>query len=160
MADHSSGVRSISVAPEPFDGPDSQALRREVEAELIDRYGGDQEKGVKPNEFDVAAFLVARDTEGRALGCGALRPHADGVAEIKRMYVRPAARGKGVSRVLLAALEDAARERGFHTIRLETGTMQPEAMALYAGAGYVPITGFGAYADHPASRCFERRLAS
>ena len=159
MADHSAHVRSISVAPEPFDAPDSRVLRREVEAELIARYGGDQEEGVKPSRFDVATFLVARDTDGRAVGCGALRPHRDGVAEVKRMYVRPDARGRGVSRVLLAALEDAARDRGFHTIRLETGTEQPEAMALYAGAGYVPIEGFGAYADHPASRCFERRLA-
>ena len=159
MADRFPRVRLISVAPEPFDAPDSRALRREVEAELIDRYGGDQEEGVKPNRFDVATFLVARDPGGRAVGCGALRPHGDGVAEIKRMYVRPAARGQGVSRLLLAALEDAARERGFDTLRLETGTEQPEAMALYAGAGYVPIEGFGAYADHPASRCFERRLA-
>jgi GNAT superfamily N-acetyltransferase len=60
--------------------------------------------------------------------------------------------------VLLAALEDEARARGFEVIRLETGTMQPEAMALYASAGYREIEGFGAYADHPASRCFERRL--
>ena len=94
----------------------------------------------------------------KAVGCGALRELGDGAAEIKRMYVRPHARGAGVSRRLLAALEDEARRRGLGTIRLETGTGQPEAMALYAGAGYTEIEGFGDYAGHPASRCFERRL--
>src|SRR5205823_1175821 len=72
MADHSPPVRSISVAPEPFDAPESRTLRREVEVEMVDRYGGDQEQGVKPNRFDVATFLVARDPAGRAVGCGAL----------------------------------------------------------------------------------------
>jgi len=159
MADRSPRVRLISVASEPFEAPDSRALRREVEDELIDRYGGDTEEGVKPNSFDVVTFVVARDHAGEAVGCGALRPHADGVAEIKRMYVRPHARGRGVSRVVLAALEDEARARGFAVIRLETGTMQPEAMGLYASAGFEPIEGFGAYAGHPEQRCFERRLA-
>jgi GNAT superfamily N-acetyltransferase len=158
MADHSELAHPVSVAPEPFDAPDSRALRGEVERELVTRYEGDHEGGVKPNRFDVVAFIVARDGDGRAVGCGALRPLADGVAEIKRMYVRPHARGAGVSRLLLAALERAALTRGFTTIRLETGTRQPEAMGLYATAGYEEIEGFGAYADHPDSRCFEREL--
>jgi GNAT superfamily N-acetyltransferase len=158
MADHSALAHPVSVAPEPFDAPDSRELRREVEGELLRRYGADAEEGVKPHRWDVAAFLVARDAEGRAVGCGALRPLAGGVAEIKRMYVRPLARGAGLSRTLLAALEDEARSRGFTMIRLETGTKQPEAMGLYAAAGYREIEGFGAYADHPESRCFERAL--
>ena len=61
------------------------------------------------------------------------------------MYVVPAARGRGVSKVVLAALEDAARERGWTTLCLETGPRQPEAIALYSGAGYRPTTAFGAY---------------
>jgi len=125
----------------------------------MERYAADAEPGVKPSAWDVTAFLVARDGDGRAVGCGALRALADGAVEIKRMYVRPHARGTGVSRLLLAALEDEARARGFGVIRLETGIRQPEAMALYAGAGYREIEGFGFYAGHPASRCFERELA-
>ncbi len=159
MADHLPRVRSISVAVEPFDGPDSRALRAELGADLIARYGGDSEPGVKPAAWDVTAFLVARDRTGEAIGCGALRALTDGAAEVKRMYVRPHARGAGVSRALLGALEDEARARGFEVIRLETGIRQPEAMRLYASAGYTEIEGFGDYAGHPASRCFERRLA-
>ena len=77
------------------------------------------------------------------------------------MYVVPAARGRGVSKVVLAALEDAARERGWTTLRLETGPRQPEAIALYAGAGYRPIGPYGAYAhdsDAGDSLFFERVL--
>ena len=102
--------------------------------------------------------MVARDGAGEAVGCGALRELGDGAAEIKRMYVRPNARGAGVARRLLAALEEQARRRGLGMIRLETGAGQPEAMALYASAGYTEIQGFGDYAGHPASRCFERKL--
>jgi GNAT superfamily N-acetyltransferase len=104
---------------------------------------------------------VARDGDGTALGCGALRALGDGVAEVKRMYVVPAARGRGVSRAVLGALEDAARERGWTTLRLETGPRQPEAIGLYVSAGYGPIQAFGAYAGDPAaeeSLFFERVL--
>jgi GNAT superfamily N-acetyltransferase len=159
MADRSPRVRLISVASEPFDAPDSRALRRELGADLMARYERDAEPGFKPSAWDVAVFLVARGDAGEPVGCGALRALGDGAAEIKRMYVRPPARGAGVARALLAALEEEARSRGFGVIRLETGTRQPEAMALYASAGYTEIEGFGDYAGHPASRCFERELA-
>jgi GNAT superfamily N-acetyltransferase len=92
---------------------------------------------------------VARDDEGTALGCGALRALGDDVAEVKRMYVVPAARGRGVSKAVLAALEDAAREHGWTTLRLETGPLQPDAIGLYTSAGYRPIGAFGAYVGHP-----------
>ncbi len=158
MADHSPPAHPISVAVEPFEAADSRALRGELGADLMARYAGHAEPGVKPSAWDVAAFVVARDAGGGAVGCGALRELGDGAAEIKRMYVRPHARGAGVSRLLLAALEDEARTRGLGVIRLETGVRQPEAMALYASAGYTEIQGFGDYAGHPASRCFERKL--
>jgi GNAT superfamily N-acetyltransferase len=77
------------------------------------------------------------------------------------MYVAPAARGRGVATALLAGLEDAARDRGWTTLRLETGTRQPEAVGLYTRAGYRPIEAFGAYldaADAEDSLFFERVL--
>jgi len=92
---------------------------------------------------------VARAEDGTPLGCGALRELGDGAAEVKRMFVVPAARGRGVSKAVLGALEDAARERGWTTLRLETGPRQPEAIALYTGAGYDPIGAFGAYVGDP-----------
>jgi GNAT superfamily N-acetyltransferase len=102
---------------------------------------------------------VARDADGSALGCGALlRPFDPGVAEIKRMFTRPDARGRGVARAVLERLEEEARARGIAVLRLETGTMQPEAQRLYESSGYEPIPPFGAYAGEPLSRCYERRL--
>jgi len=125
---------------------------------MIERYGGDFEPGTKPRAEDVAAFLVARGDDGRPLGCGALRSLGEPVVEIKRMYVRPEARGTGVGAAILEALEREASRLGFKVVRLETGPLQPEAVGLYARGGYREIPCFGAYSGAPASRCFERRL--
>jgi GNAT superfamily N-acetyltransferase len=76
---------------------------------------------------------------GRPVGGGGIKRDEDGVAEIKRMYVAPAARGQGLGRRLLEALEDAARERGYARIRLDTGARQPGARALFERAGYRPV---------------------
>jgi putative acetyltransferase len=148
----------VRVDAEKFDSPDARALRGELEAELIERYGGDLEPGEKPSAADVAVFLVARGEDGDALGCGGLRELGGGAVELKRMYVRPAARGRGVGGALLEALEREARRLGFSVARLETGVEQPEAQALYRRHGYREIPCFGAYAGSPPSRCFERRL--
>ena len=147
-----------TVDVEPFDSPDAVELRAELDADLAHRYGGDSEPGVKPTEETVLAFLVARDGRGEPAGCGALLELAAGVAEIKRMYVRPSHRGCGLSRRVLEALEREALRRGFDRIRLETGERQPEAMGLYRSAGYEEIERYGPYRDAPLSRCFERRL--
>jgi GNAT superfamily N-acetyltransferase/ketosteroid isomerase-like protein len=153
-----------TVDIEPFDSPEALELRAELEADLAHRYGGDTEPGVKPTEETVLAFLVARDGDGAPVGCGALLELGDtqggigGAAEIKRMFVRPGQRGRGLSRRLLEALEREALRRGFDRVRLETGERQPEAMGLYRSAGYEEIEKYGPYRDAPLSRCFERRL--
>ena len=79
-------------------------------------------------------------------------------AEVKRMYVAPAARRTGLARLVLRSLEDSAREDGCDVLVLETGLRQPEAIELYQSAGYVPVTPFGYYKDAPLSRYFGRRL--
>jgi putative acetyltransferase len=149
----------IRIAREPFDSPEAMQLMAELQQELDERYGADLEPGEKPSAADVTVFLVARDDDGRALGCGALRSLGEPVVEIKRMYVRPDARGRGVGVAILAALEREAVALGFRVVRLETGPLQPEAIGLYARAGYREIPCFGAYAAGQASRSFERRLA-
>jgi GNAT superfamily N-acetyltransferase len=146
-----------------WDDPDVRALVAAQQAELRSRYGGAGEPGTPPSATDVSVVLVARDRDGVAVGCGALRALGGPVAEIKRMYVVPSARGRGVSKALLAGLEAAAESRGWTTLRLETGPLQPEAVALYSGAGYRPIDAFGAYvgaADAAASLFFERMLGA
>jgi ribosomal protein S18 acetylase RimI-like enzyme len=147
-----------TVEAEPFDSPDAVALREELTSDLAERYGGDSEPGVKPTGETVLAFLVARNGAGTPVGCGALLDLGEGAAEIKRMYVRPEDRGRGLSRRMLEALEREALRSGFDRTRLETGERQPEAMGLYRSAGYVEIEKFGPYRDAPLSRCFERRL--
>ncbi|WP_210495657.1 GNAT family N-acetyltransferase [Patulibacter sp. SYSU D01012] len=149
----------MRVAPVPWDDADGAALRARQQDELRARYAGESEPGTPPSGADVALFLVARDAAGAAVGCGGLRPLEEGVAEIKRMYVDPLARGTGVADALLAALEAAATERGWTTLRLETGERQPDAMRFYARAGYAEIPPFGPYVGAPFARCFERRLA-
>ena len=86
--------------------------------------------------------------DGEPVCVGAIKRLDEGVAEIKRMYVAPAGRSRGVARALLAALEDAARDLGYVVVRLDTGAHQPHAKALYASAGYREI---GNYNANPAA---------
>jgi GNAT superfamily N-acetyltransferase len=151
-------VLDVRLAPAAWDDADVRRLTAAQQAELRARYEGGQEPGTPPSAADVAVVLVARDAGGEAVGCGALRPLGDGVAEIKRMYVVPAARGQGLSKLVLAGLEAAARDRGWTTLRLETGPRQPEAVALYEGAGYRPIAAFGPYADDADDSLFYERV--
>jgi GNAT superfamily N-acetyltransferase len=152
----------VKVEPAFWDDPDVQRLAAEQQAEIRARYDGAGEPGTPPSAADISVVLVVRDDDGIPVGCGALRFLADGVAEVKRMYVVPAARGRGVAKAVLTGLEDAARQRGRTTLRLETGLRQPEAVALYAGAGYRPIPAFGGYVGAPDaedSLFFEHVLA-
>jgi GNAT superfamily N-acetyltransferase len=152
----------VRIGPATWDDADVAALTTAQQAELRERYDGDTEPGIPPSSADIGLVLVAREDDGAAIGCGALRPLEPGVAELKRMYVVPAARGRGVSRRLLAALEAAALDRGWTRLRLETGPRQPEAIGLYESAGYRPIAAFGVYVDEPDAGCslyYERALA-
>jgi GNAT superfamily N-acetyltransferase len=141
-----------------WNDPAAEALRLAQRAELTERYGrADSEPGPAPTASDVALFLVAFEGED-AIGCGGLRPLDQAHGEIKRMFVRPAHRGKGVSTAILRALEAAARERGWQRLVLETGDRQPDAMRFYEREGYTPIPRFGYYVDSELSRCYERVL--
>ncbi len=149
----------VVVTDEPWDAPDGERLRAAQRTELDARYGNeDHEPGAAPTAADVAVFVVARDGDGRALGCGGLRLLEPGLAEIKRMYVVPAARGTGVAVGVLRALEVRARAAEVRRLVLETGTLQPEAIRFYAREGYERIDNFGPYAGAPQSVCFARDL--
>jgi putative acetyltransferase len=145
-----------------IDRPDSEDGRRliqRLDEDLLQRYPAVEIHGLHPQ--DIAdphlTFLVA-SIDGHAVGCGALHL-ALGVGEVKRMFVLPEFRGRGIARQLLMALESTARERGYSTLRLETGTRQPEAIGLYRSAGYSEIPCFGEYAGDRFSVCFEKRFA-
>ncbi|MEV6298204.1 GNAT family N-acetyltransferase [Actinoplanes sp. NPDC051861] len=148
-----------TIEQRPWDDPAGAALRSAQRAELDARYGtDDHEPGTPPSAADIDLFLVAVDPTGHPVGCGALRRLDVRSAEIKRMYVAPANRGSGVSTALLRALESAASDRGWTSIRLETGPAQPEAMRFYEREGYTEIPLFGQYIGSDLSVCYERFL--
>jgi GNAT superfamily N-acetyltransferase len=97
------------------------------------------------------ALLIGFSDTGEPICCGGVKRLADGACEIKRMYVAPAARGRGVARALLAALESRARGLGYTTARLDTGPKQPHARGLYESEGYVEIDNFN---DNPVASFF------
>jgi len=103
-------------------------------------------------------FLIVYDDAGEAIACGAIRRHDDEAAEIKRMYVRPSARGQGLSRTILLELEATAIRLGYRALVLETGLRQPAAVALYESHGYTTIPNFGFYKQSPLSVCYRREL--
>ena len=165
-------VADIEIRPIRFGAPIAQALAGAMVAEMEERYGGTDENPVEANQFDPpeGAFLIAWQA-GEPIGCGGWRIMAhftddgvvaaeipENVAEVKRMYTTPAARGRGVARALLRALEDSAREAGMRRLVLETGYKQPEAIALYESSGYVMIKNYGFYRDHEGTVSYGRDL--
>ena len=142
-------VPEIKIKIVAYDDPAVQALLAEVMDELSQRYGGSgDDTPVAAADFTAprGAFFVADDGE-RLIGCAAWRRHEDD-AELKRMFTTKAARGQGLARRLLAVIEESARAAGLERVILETGSKQPEAIALYESAGYVRIADFGYYKDH------------
>jgi GNAT superfamily N-acetyltransferase len=152
-------VSGLTIEIVAFDSPLAQSLIDEVQQEYVVRYGGPDQTAVDSGQFapPYGAFLVAT-IDGEAIGCAGLRRHGADVVEIKRMFVRSTHRRQGHARGLLLALEDRARANGYRKVVLETGLAQPEAIALYASAGYLPIAGFGFYKDEPLSRSFAKDL--
>jgi GNAT superfamily N-acetyltransferase len=157
----------LVVAPVEFTDPRVQRLVEEVQAHYVLVYGGPDDSPVDPAEFRPPRGIFAIGTQdGTALAMGGWRRRPDlagafdgaQVAEVKRMYVAPAGRRKGHARRLLAFLEDSARRAGVDVLVLETGTMQPEAIALYEASGYQATVRFGHYADSELSRYFGKRL--
>jgi putative acetyltransferase len=109
-------------------------------------------------ETGEGAFLVAY-VDGTAVGCGAVRRLDDTTAELKRMYVVPSFRGRGIGRALVDALEREARQLGATKVVLETGTRLPAAVRLYEGMGYARIPLYGEYQSSPeTSLCFGKSL--
>jgi GNAT superfamily N-acetyltransferase len=125
--------------------------------EMSEAGGGLDEAVYLPH--DDAVYLVVV-LHGRAVACGAWQPLAPGVAELKRMYVRPASRGRGIARQLIVALEEEALADDRPVLRLETGTYLPAAISLYRSAGYSPIPVYGEYVGNPYSVCFEKKLVA
>jgi GNAT superfamily N-acetyltransferase len=161
----------VELIPRPFSHPDVVTLTAEVQAHYLALYGGEGDKG----PTDVAEFeppnghFVVGYLDGVAVAMGGWRRLGDRpglpsahTAEIKRMYVAPAARGRGLSRIVLAELETTARAAGVDWLVLETGRPQASAVALYLASGYTHVDGtaFAYYNDHPDGIQLGRSLAT
>lgn len=155
------------VRPVPFDHDDVTLLVEEVQAEYVVRYGGPDR-----TPLDEAMFVAPRGAffvgylDGDPVAMGGWRWRDDvrpfgraAVAEVKRMYVAPRARRRGLARLVLGHLEVTARAAGAEVLVLETGIEQPEALALYEACGYVPVEPFGFYTWSPKSRHLGRLLS-
>ena len=149
----------ISIAPEDPRQHDVRRIIAESGAYLQELYPSESNHLVDVDALAAsdAVFLAAR-RNGELLGSIAFRIIAPGHAEIKRMFVRAQARGNGLGRRLLAAVEDAARQRNVDRISLETGIRQPEAIALYRASGYRDCPPFGTYREDPLSLFMTKRL--
>ena len=131
----------VVVGTEPYGADASRWVVGRAEAELVSRYGflAPSETGLTGAQFDppAGAFLVARpETAGPPVGGVGLRGISPGLGEVRRLWVDPDWRCLGVAHDLMAALEGIARDLGLRTLRLATGTRQPEAVDLYAGSGW------------------------
>src|SRR5262245_33404662 len=128
-----------TFAAEPADRDPGRALVLAMEAEIVDIYRDREVRPHNPVLDELAApggaLIVAR-VGGEAVGCAGLKRWSDEVAEIKRVYVEPAHRGRGIGRPLIAAIEEEARRLGYRRVRLDTGHEQPEARHIYETSGY------------------------
>jgi GNAT superfamily N-acetyltransferase len=152
---------SLTLREEKFDSADAARLVAALDAELSLAYAPDQMFGKNLRPAHLAEgrglFIIAR-LDGKAVGCGALRRLDDSTAEVKRMYVDPDVRGRGVARTVLDHLTDAALRMGVGRLVLETGVHQAAAISLYTKAGFTRIDCWGEYAGTPTSVCFEKTI--
>jgi GNAT superfamily N-acetyltransferase len=154
----------IIVAAEDPAGAEAQALLAELSRTLARITGSDGRASfdVEDVRGERARFVVARDADGRPLGCGALRPLAcdagGGIAEIKRMFAVPGCAGVGSA--VLAFLEAEAGRLGYEHAWLETRRVNTRAVAFYERRGYDRIANYGRYRGNAAAVCFGKRLAA
>lgn len=141
------------------DEPTARQLIAELDAGFLKFYPPEHMFGLHPNEErDPALHFFVIEQGANTLGCGALRILDATYGELKRMYVRPEYRGRGVARKLIQHLEQTARTLGITCMRLETGPEQIEALALYRAEGYADIPPYGEYVGSPVSVCMEKFL--
>jgi GNAT superfamily N-acetyltransferase len=154
-------VDTVQIVEEPLDGPGARALLPAYESAIRALYPDwtpDTPPGLSATDVAPPAgrWLVAY-RNGTPVGSAALKRLNDDIAEVKRVYVAPEARGTGLARALLARLEALARGAGYGRVRLDTGARMPAAVALFRSSGYEPIADYNG--NPVAAFWFEKRLA-
>jgi len=144
-----------------YASPDARRLTGALHREQLATYGfADDPAGTPAGEFTAphGTFLIAAAGGGPALACGGWRTAGPGTAEIKRLYVAPAARGHGLGRRVLEALESDAVRRGMTRMILETGARNHVALSLYAACGYTRVPSYAAGRDPDVNRAMQKAL--
>ena len=134
------------------------ALVKCLDAELAERDGDDHAFYDQFNKIENIKCAIVLQSKNIPLGCGAFKEIDQYTVEVKRMFVTPESRGKGLARKILKALEDWAVELQYKKCILETGKRQPEAVRLYEKSGYNRIANYGQYTGVENSLCFEKFL--
>jgi GNAT superfamily N-acetyltransferase len=150
----------ISIKAEDPNTPDALALMEEL-SESLQLITGDSGR----NSFDLkdvcvprSMFIIARNLDGEAIGCGAIRPIDKYTAEVKRMYTRT--KGQGVGIQILSYLEKQAKELDYSVIWLETRLVNQRAVSFYESRRYQRIPNYGKYINNTEAVCFEKKLAT
>ena len=151
-------MNNISVKRAQSTDVDFTHLIYQLDLDLNKRYQQEQTKYDKFNKVARIDTVVVAYENHVPVGCGCFKPYDNNTVEIKRMFVIPDYRGRGISKVILEALENWAAELGYANSILETGKGQPEAIGLYKKFGYNVIDNFGQYADMTDSVCFEKKM--
>ena len=150
---------STRLRPLASNHPESVQLIAELDTELAQDTPREHMHGLHAGEeADPRLRFFVLEVDDVIAGCGALRELEPGMAELKRMFVRPSFRGQRHGRFLLAQLEGEALSAGVHRLRLETSPTLREAVALYHSAGFVEIPRYGEYVDSPISLCMEKSI--
>ena len=149
----------ITITAERPDKPDAQMLIAELEDHLAPMYPAASRHGYSVQKLirEGVDFFVLRQ-DGVPAGCGGVQFYDGTYGEIKRMFVRPQFRGRGLAKKMLEHLEAHTRAQGVYTLRLETGIHQHDAIQLYERMGFYNIPPFGAYREDPLSRFYEKAL--
>lgn len=137
---------------------DFLGLVKQLDELLMIRDGEEHVFYAQLNKTDMIKQVVVAYDGDEPVGCGAIRPYDDHIMEVKRMYVSPDKRGKGIASKILHELENWSAELGIYQLILETGLKQPEAIALYQKSGYNIIPNYGHYKDVGNSICFGKTL--
>ena len=148
----------ISLKRTDSNNEDFIGLVRNLDADLAIRDGDDHAFYNQFNSISMIKYAVVAYLDDVPIGCGAIKLFDDATMEVKRMYVTPQSRGKGVAVSVLAELELWTKELGYKRCVLETGINQPEALMLYQKNGYKRIPNYGQYAKVENSFCFEKIL--
>lgn len=140
------------------DHKDFIALVKHLDADLAERDGAEHAFYAQFNKIDKIKHAVVAYEDEKPVGCGAIKAYEPDTMEVKRMFVFPQFRGRGIAGEVLAELERWAAELSYSRCILETGLKQPEAIALYQKSGYSRIPNYGQYAGVENSVCFEKLL--